>query len=229
TAQRSWWSELNRTSAAHEIIRRAGNMSVHVVPEQLTRAMKGRVTPRLFLELIDRPFKTNDYAGSLAMVVGATIIGLLLQRLNIGPSNVGLMFLTAVFMSAIIYGRWPALLASVVSALGYNFTIADPANVVIVFFFGLVAIVTSNLASRVSAQAVVARERATMTENLYLFSRKLAGVFTLDDLLWAAAFQFAQMLKVRVVILIPQGETVAVRAGYPPEDTLNDADLAAAK
>jgi len=238
TAQRSWWSELIRTSAAHEIIRRAGNMSVHVVPEQLTRAMKGRVTPRLFLELIDRPFKTNDYAGSLAMVVGATIIGLLLQRLNIGPSNVGLVFLTAVFMSAIIYGRWPALLASVVSALGYNFfffppiytfTIADPANVVIVFFFGLVAIVTSNLASRVSAQAVVARERATMTENLYLFSRKLAGVFTLDDLLWAAAFQFAQMLKVRVVILIPQGETVAVRAGYPPEDTLNDADLAAAK
>jgi len=67
-----------------------------------------------------------------------------------------------------------------------------------------------------------------MTENLYLFSRKLAGVFTLDDLLWAAAFQFAQMLDVRTVILLPERESIAVRAGYPPEDMLDDADLAAA-
>ena len=72
-------------------------------------------------------------------------------------------------------------------------------------------------------------ERAKATEDLYLFSRKLAAVFSLDDLLWATAFQFAQMLKVRVVILLPDGETVAVRAGYPPEDMLEDADIAAAK
>ena len=68
-----------------------------------------------------------------------------------------------------------------------------------------------------------------MTEDLYLFSRKLAGVVTLDDLLWATAYQIAQMLKVRVVLLLPEGETIEVRAGYPPEDMLDDADLAAAK
>ena len=37
------------------------------------------------------------------------------------------------------------------------------------------------------------------------------------------------MLKVRVVLLLPEGETLAVRAGYPPEDMLDEADLAAAK
>jgi two-component system sensor histidine kinase KdpD len=31
------------------------------------------------------------------------------------------------------------------------------------------------------------------------------------------------------VILLPEGKTIAVRAGYPPEDTLDEADLAAAK
>jgi two-component system sensor histidine kinase KdpD len=36
------------------------------------------------------------------------------------------------------------------------------------------------------------------------------------------------MLSVRVVILLPEGGTVAVRAGYPPDDTLVDADIAAA-
>jgi two-component system sensor histidine kinase KdpD len=54
-------------------------------------------------------------------------------------------------------------------------------------------------------------------------------VFSLDDLLWATAFQFAQMLKVRVVILLPEGDSVSVRAGYPPEDTLGEDDVAAAK
>jgi two-component system sensor histidine kinase KdpD len=74
-----------------------------------------------------------------------------------------------------------------------------------------------------------ARQRAKMTEDLYQFSRKLAGVVTLDDLLWATAYQMALMLKVRVVLLLPEADSIAVRAGYPPEDTLDDADLAAAK
>ena len=52
---------------------------------------------------------------------------------------------------------------------------------------------------------------------------------TLDELLWATAYQIALMLKVRVVLLLPEGESIAVRAGYPPEDMLDDADLAAAK
>src|SRR5256714_15534840 len=37
------------------------------------------------------------------------------------------------------------------------------------------------------------------------------------------------MLKVRVVLLLPEKGSIGVRAGYPPEDTLDEADLAAAK
>jgi len=133
---------------------------------------------------------------------------------------------------------WPALFACFVSMLAYNFfflppihtfTIAAPENVVALFFFATVAVIASNLAGRVREQALAASERAKTTEDLYLFSRKLAGVVSLDDLLWATAYQIAQMLKVRVVILLPVDETIEVRAGYPPEDTLEDADLAAAK
>src|SRR5258708_20190786 len=36
------------------------------------------------------------------------------------------------------------------------------------------------------------------------------------------------MLNVRVVLLLPENGTIAVKGGYPPEDTLGDADLAAA-
>ena len=48
-------------------------------------------------------------------------------------------------------------------------------------------------------------------------------------MLWATAFQIASMLKVRVVLLMPDDESLAVKAGYPPEDTLDPADLAAAR
>jgi two-component system sensor histidine kinase KdpD len=234
-AHRAWWRERLGLSTAQEIIRRAGDISVHVVPEQLTRAMKGSEATSAAPQAGPR-LNSTAYLGSLGLVVLALLLGLVLRQVHI--TNVALVFLTAILASAIVYGLWPSLFACVVAALAYNFfflppyytfTIADPENVVALFFFMVVAVIASNLASRVSAQATAARERAAMTENLYLFSRKLAGVFTLDDLLWAAAFQFAQMLNMRVVILLPEGESIAVRAGYPPEDTLDDADLAAAK
>ncbi len=97
------------------------------------------------------------------------------------------------------------------------------------FFFG-VALIASNLTAAVQRQAAAARQRARTTEDLYLFSaRSSPGTGTLDDVLWATAFQIASMLKVRVVLLLPEEGTIAVKAGYPPDDTLDDADIAAAR
>src|SRR6202012_1053399 len=70
--------------------------------------------------------------------------------------------------------------------------------------------------------------RIRTTELLYAFSRKLAGTATLDDVLWATAYQIALMLKVRVVLLLPEDGMLTVKTGYPPEDELDKADLAAA-
>ncbi len=95
--------------------------------------------------------------------------------------------------------------------------------------FTLVAIIVSSVAARGRTQAKAATERARVTESLYSFSRKLAGAGTLDDVLWATAYQTALLLKVRVMLLLPEHGTIAVKAGYPPEDILDEADLAAAR
>jgi two-component system sensor histidine kinase KdpD len=133
---------------------------------------------------------------------------------------------------------WPSLFACLICALAYNFfflpplytfTIAEPENVITLLVFVLVAGIASNLTARVRMQAIVARQRAATTEDLYRFSRKLTGIATLDDLLWATAYQVAHMLRLHVVLLLPEGEDLNVRAGYPPEDTLEEGDLAAAK
>ncbi len=95
--------------------------------------------------------------------------------------------------------------------------------------FAAVAVVASNITSRMRAQALAARHRARTTDELYQFSRKLASAATLDDVLWASVHQVALMLKVRVVLLLPGASGLSVAAGFPPEDRLDDADLAAAK
>ncbi len=177
------------------------------------------------------------YMGSGGFVAVALLIGLLLQWAGAGPSA-GLVFLTAVLMSAVTYGLWPGLFACVASTLAYNFfffpplytlSIADRRNAITLVIFGVVALIASNLAARIRSQTMATEERAAMMENLYLFSRKLAGAFTLDDLLWAIAFQFANMLHVRVIILLPDGAALRVRAGYPPEDRLDPIELRAAE
>jgi two-component system sensor histidine kinase KdpD len=154
-----------------------------------------------------------------------------------GIENVDLVFLTAVVGVAVRYGLWPSILASVAASLCYNFfflppvytfTITDPTNIAAFFFFMLIAILVSNVAARVRTQAVAAIGRVRTTESLYAFSRKLTSTATLDDVLWATAYQTALMLKVRVVLLLPEEGVLTVKAGYPPEDELDKADLAAA-
>jgi two-component system sensor histidine kinase KdpD len=179
----------------------------------------------------------TPYGVSAFFVASAVGVGIAVRDV-LQAASISLVFLTAVLGSAAAFGLWPSLFACLISVLAYNFfflpplytfTIADPENVVALVFFLITAIVASNLAAAVRAQAVTAGNRARTTDDLYQFSRKLAAIASIDDLLWAAVYQVAAMLKVRVVLLLPEGETVAVRAGYPPEDALDEADLAAAR
>jgi two-component system sensor histidine kinase KdpD len=120
----------------------------------------------------------GGYAGTAGIVTVAVAVGFVLQRVGIHPANFSLVFLTAVLVSAIVYGLWPALFACLASLLAYNFfflpplytfTIADRSNIVTLFFFGVVAVVGSNLAARVRRQNVVAeteRLRSAMLTSL---------------------------------------------------------------
>jgi two-component system sensor histidine kinase KdpD len=226
---RAWWRQLLTGSLAQQLIRKSGGAGVHVLGSSFEASEQRRFS----LPARD----ARPYLGSLAFVAVSLGVALLLHQM-LGLGSVAMTFLTAVLVSAVVYGLWPALFASFASVLAYNFfflpplytfTIADPENVAALFFFGVTAVIASNLTARVRAQAIVARQRARTTEELYQFSRKLAGAANLDDVLWATVHQIALMLKVRVVILLPENGTVAVRAGFPPEDTLDAADLAAAK
>ena len=233
---RARWFEILHGSVVHDLVRRSGNISVHVIAGDVVAGQpipKKSTRPAEHNEVFD----PRPYGAALIAVAIALALAELIQAW-IGATNSDLVFLTAVVAVAVRFGLWPSLFASVASALAYNFfflppiytfTIADPHNVTAFGFFTLVAVIVSSVAARGRNQAVATMERARTTESLYAFSRKLAGAGTLDDVLWATAYQTALMLKVRVVLLLPERGTIAVKTGYPPEDILDDADIAAAK
>jgi two-component system sensor histidine kinase KdpD len=232
-SHRSRWFELVNGSVVHELVRSAGAISVHVIagdtaapaaPARTGRAARPDFRPRAFLGAVIAP--------ALALLAAW------LAEPWLGQDVVDLIFLVAVVAVAASSGLWPSLLASAIASLVYNFfflppvytlTIAAPTNIASFFFFILVAFIVSNLAARVRAQMLAARHRARTTEALYSFSRKIAGVATLDDLLWAGSFQIASMLKTDVVFLLPDEGGLEVRSAYPPEDRLDEADIGAAK
>jgi len=233
-SNRSRWFEILHGSVVHDLVRRAGSISVHVISgEELEGNRISKKTVRTAPQALDPwPYILSVVAVAVSLGIAETV------EPFFGLENVVLVFMTGIVAIAARFGLWPSILASVVASLCYNFfflppiytfTIADPNNALAFFFFIVMAIIVSNVAARVREQAVTAMARARTTEALYAFSRKLAGVATLDDVLWATAYQIAMMLKVRVVLLLPEGETIAVAAGYPPEDVLDQADLAAAK
>jgi len=230
---RSRWFEIMRGSVVHDLVRRAGNISVNVIAGEEPPA---GARPTVQTAARSEPFNPRPYLMALLITsIGLGIAGLI--KPYFGIENVDLVFLTAVVGVAVRYGLWPSLVASVAASLAYNFfflppiytfTITDPSNIAAFFFFMLIAILVSNVAARVRTQADTAIGRIRTTEQLYAFSRKLAGTATLDDVLWATAYQTALMLKVRVVLLLPEDGMITVKAGYPPEDELDKADLAAA-
>jgi two-component system sensor histidine kinase KdpD len=230
---RSRWFEMLHGSVVHDLLRKAGDISVHVIAGTGEAAPTKPVKTSTGMESID----LAAYAISTGFVAAALGIALLISQF-VDLDNISLVFLAAVLASAVRYGAGPSVVAALLSVACYNFfflpplytfTIADPANVVALFFFMIVALLTSSLTARTRTQAVIARKEAKTTGELYGFSKKLAGIAKLDDLLWATAHQIASMLKVEVVILTAEGDSIAVRAGFPPEDELDDADLAAAR
>ena len=103
---------------------------------------------------------------STAAVATALVAGSLISALAPLP-NISMVFLMAVLFSAVSFGMWPAIYASILSFFSYNFffieplytfQIAEPYELFALIVFLIVAIVTSALAGRVRDQARAANE-----------------------------------------------------------------------
>ena len=228
---RAGFARLFRRSLADELLRRARDISVHLVT--------GSAGPRRFVWPM-LPGLDHLAAGLLlagASVTVSVLVGELLVQWLALP-NVSMVFLTAVLSCAVVYGQASAIAAALLSFLAYNFffiepvysfTVAQPHELLALLMFLLVAILTGGLAGRVREQSIATERRATAITALYDFSRKLSAAPQLDDVLWAVSVQTASAVKGASVILLPEGDALAIKSGFPPEDTLGPGEWAAAR
>lgn len=236
---RTRWFEMLNGSVVNDLVRGSGNITVHVIAGD---HLIGAPIPKKSVKTSEPDgfgaWDAVPYLATVGAVALAFGFSLLLEPL-IGVESANLVFLVAVVAVAYEYGLWPSLAAALLSMVdyqvfflepAYNIRLPDVKHLTALAFFFFTAFVVSNLTAKVRAQAVTARNRAATTEALYAFSKKLAGIVSLDDLLWAIAYQIAHALKTDVVIVLPNADGVLrVAAGFPPEDDLDQGELGAAK
>ena len=236
-SRRSRWFELTHGSVVDELVRSGSGLAVEVAP-----SADGPAPVQPIDWLLGAPRQIGPYLEGVITTALATAAGKLVDQL-INVPNVSLVFVVPVLIAAARHGLVPSLWVAGLSVLCFNFfflpplyefTISDPANIVALVLFMFVAIVSSALAARTRAQTESARREARTTADLYAFSRKIAGVIDLYDLLWTVVTHLARLLNVEAVILMPE-KTAAGHgkletcAAFPPGTELTEADLAAAR
>ncbi len=228
-----FFAEMFRRSLPHELVRRAEDIAVHLVTGREAAAS----VPAQWQWLIASPIRFIPFIWSTLAVAAAIVVGELLTLVTPLP-NLSMIFLVAVLLSAVAFGFWPAIYASTLSFLAYNFffiepiytfTIAEPYELFALVIFLIVAVITSVLAGRVREQARVAASRMRSTRRLYEFTRRLSGLATEDDIAEGAAGEVNATLDRATIVLLNHNGDLMLRAAWPPEDTLDAASLTAAR
>jgi two-component system sensor histidine kinase KdpD len=117
---RSRWLELLKSSIVDQVIRHSGNIDIYIIssnPQQATAPLPDWV--------VRRPYHWSQYLQSALLVALATLIGFPLS-LFIEATNLVMLYLLAVVIAAVRLGRRPAILASVLSVLAFDFIFVHP-------------------------------------------------------------------------------------------------------
>lgn len=223
-----------RETVAEEIIRKADDFEVTIVSADPGEARKAAIRGAVLVPERD----PKAYLWSAVAVAAATAVAIFVNRI-FPVESLSLFFLVAVLAVAARFGLWPSIVASGLAFLSYNFFLTEPfftfeiANqdlVLTLFLFLAVAVVTGNLAARLRDQARAQRAIAKRTANLFDFSRKVASVASLDDVVWAAVTHVASTMQCSSMILMPDASgRLAIVGGMPPEDQLEARDRGAAE
>jgi two-component system sensor histidine kinase KdpD len=153
------------------------------------------------------------YTISIALVVLVTLISLPIH-LILEPTNLVMLFLAVVVLSAIYLGRGPAILASILSVLFFDYFLIEPRfslNVhdtqYLITFLGLlvVGLIISTTAATLRNQLEILDRRERHTAALNSLSRDLTGALKLDEMLASVIRHVSETFGLQASIRLPEG------------------------
>jgi two-component system sensor histidine kinase KdpD len=218
------WQEWLRGSIVEQLIKRSGNIDIYVI----SSANEGKLPDEEVPWQPHRPYLR--YVWSILLVAAATVLGALLGR-ELSPTNLVMVYLLMVVISAVYLGRGPAILASILGVLAFDFFFVHPYYTFsvsdteyLLTFAGLLIVgwVISYLTARAREQADAAQRREADTATLYALSRDLAAADGMEDILKAIQTHVRQDFGRDVVIYLAEGgklQTNALGTGTQPSET----------
>lgn len=218
--------ELWRPSLVGELVKHSAEIDLHVIsgdagPETI-EASKSKPTPARI------PWA--KYAWAAAVVAPATALGALAFALAV--PDVEMLFLLAVMISAIAFGRGPSVLTAALSVAAYDFFFVSPRYTFAVGDGGYllsfmmmfaVSLVLSTLALRIKAQQREAVFREERTSALYALSRSLGATAEVAEVARVTAEHARNALAHPVVLLMKDADDYLVPVAAAPADTVLDA------
>src|SRR5215510_13079358 len=203
---RPHWQELLRGSMVDMLLRMSSNIDVYVIASSDQPSMPPE----------ENPLKIHSswlrYLSSIVLVAIATGLGFLIGG-RIAPTNLVMVYLLTVVLSAIYLGRGPAVLASLLGVLAFDFLFIEPyftfavsdTQYIITFIaLFLVSTVISQLTARAREQADAAQQREAETAELYALSRDLSVAADLDAVLQVLVGHVERTFGRNTVVFLPE-------------------------
>jgi two-component system sensor histidine kinase KdpD len=168
------------------------------------------------------PIKGHVWRSCLAssfLVALITLAGLRIAHIVGGP-NLVILYMLAVVFSALRWGRWPALVSAVLSALLFDYFFVSPYRSVAITdiwysitLFSLLAVgfLVSILTASAREEARLARKREAHTAALYAFTESLADAGSLEQIVEAIGQHIRDTFQRPLVLLLPERGGLAAR------------------
>ena len=164
----------------------------------------------------------RPYVGAAGIVLAATLLNVPLQN-ALAPPNLVMIYLLGVVVSAVVFGRGPAILAAVLSVAlfdllfvppRFTFSVNDTEYVITFAVLLLVGMMIGTLTARLREQLHAARVREGHTAALQRLSHEMAGRGARQDILSSALSRLEETFDARAAILLPGPDRVlAVAVG----------------
>jgi two-component system sensor histidine kinase KdpD len=222
---RSRWRDIFFNSLADEVVRQSGNINVNIITGNIEPANPHQ--KHLQATKPQVPWKTYGFACGIVLI--CTLLNTLLFPI-LSASNLIMVYLLGAILAALFGRTGPAILASSLSVLCYDFFFIPPYYSFSVsdiqYFFTLlvmltVSLVISNLTLLVRRQAEAARIAEDRSAALHGLSRKLASTRGVDHLLEVTVSYIAEVFNSDVLALLSEDGHLSLRAQHGTQQALS--------
>ena len=227
---RPHWQELLRGSVVDELIHASGGIDLYIVTHET-----GPVTPSVPESW--RPHQPwPRYIWAILLAAAATGVSSLIFPV-ISATNLVIIYLLAVVLSAFYLGRGPAVITSILSVAAFDyffitprFTMAVSDTEYLLTFAGLlvVGLIISHLTALVREQADAAQSREAQTVALYELGKDLTVTAKLTDIAKTVITQIGQTFGRDVAIFLPDENGLLKIYAASPDLIIADNELAVA-